>query len=468
MDHENWSDLPADEAEALRTFAEGFTAERLAESRAGVVITRSGVPVTGAQRDKALAEAAARDDATHLVRMGNRAVERAAVEEAFASVDPAQTLEDFLNESDEDVQWHVRGLIVKDAKVLIVAQHKTGKTTLLVALVKTYADGVDFLGSFQSDVPVEGAVVVVDAEMPPEMLRADYRTAGIKNTDRVRLVSLRANKHRNTLLCITDPDVQDFWVEYLVSVKAGALLLDPAADFFRACGLDEDRKEGWEEFQNAVQSICVRAGVGTHAVVHHTGWEKGRGRGSSRQYDDPDVIITLTKEGDDVPGSFDPETGTFTTAPTPARRLISAIGRKVTVPKSTLRLLPNGVDLEVDFGASVSTATGVEGGPVSEAKAEEALLVGLFYEPKPASERRLVALSADHGGHSHKRYVTPTAMKLFQDGLLANPALNADGSSVEGKHNRWSLTAAGQNEARDLIAAEETDGVAHSESEEAL
>ena len=64
---------------------------------------------------------------------------------------------------------------------MLAAQFKAGKTTLIGNLVRTLADGDDWLGRDAVD-PVDGSVVLLDFEMSPTQLDSWLRRSGFDTT----------------------------------------------------------------------------------------------------------------------------------------------------------------------------------------------------------------------------------------------------------------------------------------------
>lgn len=87
----------------------------------------------------------------------------------------------------------VEGLIPADAGTLVVAQRKTGKTTLELNLARSLIVGGDFLGRFPVT-PVTGRVAVLNYEVSAAQL-ARWADEAQVPPDRLLLVNLRGRRN---------------------------------------------------------------------------------------------------------------------------------------------------------------------------------------------------------------------------------------------------------------------------------
>jgi RecA-family ATPase len=99
---------------------------------------------------------------------------------------------------------------------------KAGKTTARNNLVKSLADGYDFLDKFQITRP-EGAVVILDLELPEDMLRKWMRDIGIHNQQQLVVVPMRG---KGVTLNLGLPEVRARWVARLREWGASVVILD--------------------------------------------------------------------------------------------------------------------------------------------------------------------------------------------------------------------------------------------------
>jgi len=211
-----------------------------------------------------------------------------AAEQAEAIAIPeATTLTDLLATEMEADLWAVDGLLHAGGNALLAAQRKAGKTSLVHNLTRSLVDGSPFLDHFA----VNGtrSVAILDFEMSPSTARSWLEGAGIRNTDRVALFSLRG---KASSFRITDDAVRVRWAERLRGFDV--LVLDPVRPLMDALGLDEHREAG--KILAAFDALKQEAGISEGIVVHHAGHAGTHARGDSRFEDWPDAIWTLTRE----------------------------------------------------------------------------------------------------------------------------------------------------------------------------
>lgn len=185
----------------------------------------------------------------------------------------------------------VDGLIPSEASTLIVAQRKTGKTTLELCLARSLIVGGDFLGRFDVR-PIAGRVGFLNFEVSAGQLARWARDLGIPE-DRLYLVNLRGR--RNPL---AHPEDRAMLAAALRSQQIETLIVDP---FGRAYGGQSQNDSGEVGAWLTDLDYFARGEVGAVDLVlsAHAGWNGERTRGSSALEDWADSIITLTRDNDD-------------------------------------------------------------------------------------------------------------------------------------------------------------------------
>ncbi len=162
----------------------------------------------------------------------------------------------------------VENLIPSAASSLIVAQRKTGKTTLTLNLARCLVTGEEFLARFPVR-PLEGNVAVLNYEVSGAMLGGWAHEAGIP-AERLLLVNLRGR--RNPLRFAED---RSRLAELLRGHDIEAMVVDP---FGRAY---------WGKSQNDAAEVGswlvgldtfarAEAGVTDLILTAHTGWSAER------------------------------------------------------------------------------------------------------------------------------------------------------------------------------------------------
>ena len=275
-----------------------------------------------------------------------------------------ESLTELLAVPDADVQYRIDQLAPFGARVLLVAQYKTGKTTMMANLLRSLADGDKFLGRYHTDI-VE-RVTIIDTELDKRMLRRWLRTQRIRNPDRVNIISLRA---KLSTFDIIDPAIRSQWAHAIAGSKV--IILDCLRPCIDALGLSEDKDAG--KFLIAFDALLAEAQVEEAVVVHHMGHNQERSRGDSRLLDWPDVIWKIVRDHDEN-GDAGDATG----------RYFSATGRDVSVTESLLSY------------ASKSGSLMIRGGSRADKEARSIFteLIEILSDPANSdglSQRQLVA-----------------------------------------------------------------------------
>jgi hypothetical protein len=223
----------------------------------------------------------------------------------------AVRLDRFTAAADDTAQWRVEELWPAGGRVLLAAQYKAGKTTLIGNLIRSLVDDELFLDRFGVE-PAQ-RVVLIDDELDERTLRRWLTDQNITNADRVEVVSLRG---RVAEFGILTAEGRAPWVEMLTG--ADAVIVDCLRPMLDALGISESVGAG--KFLLAFDALLREAGIGEAVLVHHFGHEAERARGSSRLLDWADANWRLTRAG------CEPD----------APRHFTAYGRDVDVPSARL------------------------------------------------------------------------------------------------------------------------------------
>ena len=178
-------------------------------------------------------------------------------------------------------------------RVLLAAQFKAGKTTLVGNHIRALVDGDPWLGRHHVT-PMTGTVVLLDFEMDGHQLDRWLRDQQIMNDDRVIPISLRGQVSAFDIL---DTETRAVWVERLRTLEADYLVVDCLRPILDVLGLDEHHDAG--RFLVALDALLYEAGIADCLVVHHMGHTNERSRGDSRLRDWPDVEWRLVRQNDD-------------------------------------------------------------------------------------------------------------------------------------------------------------------------
>lgn len=247
---------------------------------------------------------------------------------------PPVLLTTFLDIPDEPVQYRIEGLWPVGGRVMLTAQFKSGKTTLVGNLVRSLVDGDAFLERFLTHTPT-GRVGIIDDELDERMLRRWLRDQNIRATDRAVVVPLRGKVSTFDLI---DDDTRNQWAQTIQAAGITVLIVDCLAPILDALGLSEDKEAG--QFLVALDETAKMAGVEEVLLVHHMGHNSERARGASRLRDWPDVEWRLVREK-----NKDEEDNPA------APRYFSAYGRDVDIAESALEYDPATRHLALTGGA---------------------------------------------------------------------------------------------------------------------
>lgn len=299
------------------------------------------------------------------------------------------SMADFLAVPDEESRFRVDQVMPVGARVMLTAQYKAGKTSLIANLLRCLVDGENFLGRFTVE-PVE-RVLLIDTELDERTLRRWLRDQNIKNVSGINVLSLRG---RLSSFGIIDDRTRSEWAQRIAGAQL--IMLDCLRPCLDALGLSEDKEAG--VFLTAFDALCREAGADEAVMVHHMGHSSERSRGDSRLLDWPDALWKLVREQTNEGGDI--ETGS---------RFFSALGRDVLVPESQLDWQPE------------TRALTIVGGGRNEKKAREAGpdIVAVMSEivfADGASKNQLINKLKGYGyGRNAARAAVESAI---QDGLL--------------------------------------------------
>jgi hypothetical protein len=252
----------------------------------------------------------------HRLRIQHEARRRLDEELRPQIVLPAVTpLDELLAEPDTPTRYRIDRLALDGARIMLSAQYKAGKTTIVANLLRALADGEKFLGRFDVKIPAT-RIVLIDDELDRDTMKRWLRDQQIVNSAAiVDTVSLRGRLGSFNLL---DDRCRDQWSQRLSDLGCDYLILDCLRPVLDALGLDENRDAG--QFLVPFDTMLYGAGVSNSLMVQHMGHHGERSRGDSRLQDWPDAIWRLVRE------SEEPDSARF----------FSAFGRDVNVPEGRL------------------------------------------------------------------------------------------------------------------------------------
>ena len=284
-----------------------------------------------------------------------------------------RSLTDFLAEIEDVERYRVEGMWPAQGRVLLAAQAKAGKTTMVAAnLLPCLVDGGDFLGRYQVE-KVARRVVYLNMEVGTRTMRQWLKDAGIIDTASVTVANLRG---KASALSLTSEAGRKQFAAWLRDQDAEVVILDPLAPALASLGLDESSNADIATFFGWWSEALTMAGVVDDMVVHHAGHAGERSRGASRLLDEPDAIWTLTKDSDFTESS---EANPLPTSPT---RYLSAYGRDVELPPEALKF---------DMGSRQLTLTGLSRSAMGRNDVERAI-IGLMSDLRLRTKNEIVKM----------------------------------------------------------------------------
>jgi hypothetical protein len=200
--------------------------------------------------------------------------------------------------------------------MLVVAQRKTGKTTLMLNLACSLLTGRRVLGRFEVR-PLSGRIAILNFEVSGPQLARWAHEVGVPQ-DRLFLVNLRGC--RNPL---SHPDDRARVAALLKEQQVECVIVDP---FARAYGGTNQNDSGEVGAWLTDLDRFARAEVGALDLIltTHAGWNAERTRGASALEDWADSVVTMTRGG-----NKDEDT-----------RYLRAIGRDVHLDEDQLHFDP--------------------------------------------------------------------------------------------------------------------------------
>lgn len=183
--------------------------------------------------------------------------------------------------------YRVEDLIPANASTLIVAQKKTGKTTLVGNLCASLLTGTRFLGRFDVT-PVDGRIAILNFEVAGAQLARWLYDMGVP-ADRAILANMRGR--RNPL---SNPHDRAALAQLLRDAAVEVVIVDP---FGRAYGGTSQNDAGEVgAWLVGLDAFRAEAGASDLILTAHAGWNGERTRGSSALDDWADSIITITRD----------------------------------------------------------------------------------------------------------------------------------------------------------------------------
>lgn len=210
----------------------------------------------------------AREEAARIIR---------ALRSTGVEAPPLWALDEFLSEPDPEETYRVEPIMLMEADVLVVAQKKIGKSTLVSNFIRSIVDEEPFLGKLPVTALPEGKTIVhFDNELGEVNLRRWLREQQIENTHRVRVADMRGKLGTFNIL---DPEVRTEWANKVRAVNGHIIIFDCLRPALDALGMSEDKEAS--RFAQALTALKIEAGASDLLLIHHAGHDASRARGDS-------------------------------------------------------------------------------------------------------------------------------------------------------------------------------------------
>lgn len=201
----------------------------------------------------------------------------------------------WLAKDDDPLEWMIYDLQPIESNVVLMGQYKTGKTTMILNLIRSLADGTPFLGRFNPN-GMKGNIAVWNYEMSPRQFKAWMRKLNLLHPGRVVPLNLRG---RTTPL-INDA-IQDWAIKWLAERGIKYWIIDPLARAMVGSVENENDNSQVARFLDALDRVKADSGVEGLVVTSHGGRGEviegqERTRGATRIDDWRDVGWFYTKD----------------------------------------------------------------------------------------------------------------------------------------------------------------------------
>ena len=222
------------------------------------------------------------------------------------------SLNQFLTADFQDISWVIDGLLVSGGTVFLAAKAKSGKTTLSMSLLKSLADGNEFLDAFPVHVP-QGNIGYLNLELTEPQMKNWISRQNIEKTERVHFWNLRGRPNP-----FRSPISRTFFAEDLKKLEIKTLIIDTFSKIFPG---EANNNSEVNKFLIMIEGTLRQAGVQQLIMLVHAGNDGSKIRGATALTDHPDGIWYLATDDD-------------------GNRYFHANGRDVSVPEGQLTFEP--------------------------------------------------------------------------------------------------------------------------------
>jgi hypothetical protein len=211
-----------------------------------------------------------------------------------------RSLSEELELPDEEQIYAIDTLLPVEGNAVFAGRYKAGKTTFNGNLLKSWVDGVPFLGRFQCTPDPERPVVTMfNYEMSEGQFRRWMRQQRIQNTHNVEVVHLRGLS-----LPMGLPSVREEIAGWLKERNTGLWIVDPASRAMAGLGDGNDNRDV-NEFTMHLDEIKHMAGVRDLVLNVHMSHSASQDKDAERALGAQawsawgDALWMLTRDKDD-------------------------------------------------------------------------------------------------------------------------------------------------------------------------
>lgn len=211
----------------------------------------------------------------------------------MANVDDVILGSELIEKPDVEQAYVIEPIMSSGANVLLSAHRKTGKTTLILNLLRSLLDGEPFLGSMEVH-QRKGMILFLNYEMIEDQIKNWVKKQDIKHADDLAFWQLKGKRLHFWEREVAE-EISDFCREHGV----WCIIIDTQILSMRGLVSSEDKSMEVADYQGALDELKIMSGVEVMLLVHHEGKDKERGsRGSTRIEDWPEAIWRLEKKPD--------------------------------------------------------------------------------------------------------------------------------------------------------------------------
>lgn len=216
---------------------------------------------------------------------------RIRAEERIAETPPGETLTEMLAEGVPDIDWEIEGFLERESNAVLYAPGKTGKTTLLYNMIRSFLDQERFLDLLHVT-PRQRKVLYIQPEMSRTKTLRQLNAAGIQNTDALLVWSTAGT---NANFDLMDPERLKWMISEWKGKGITDVILDGLRPMLDATGISENDDAG--RFLDRMNVFRAEIGAANLIIVHHAG-KDGTARGSSKILDWGDANYKMSIDPD--------------------------------------------------------------------------------------------------------------------------------------------------------------------------